>query len=271
MNGARGYGWTVVTAAVGTMLIGAGAFWLSFVALADLAMRSGIARGQSWIWPLLVDGLIVVATVAVVALDGRRAAWYPWTLLIGGAGVSVTANAAHAILAADLTVPALLAAVVAAIPPLVLLAATHLTVVLTRPADHDTEPAPAVLVEAPVLDAAETAEAAVEEVPPELVEDVETRTPPTLIPPETARASAGGTRPEVPEGAGRRVRAEELRSLGWSNKRIAREVGVHPSTVGRWFTTPALEPDEAEMSGDQSTGNEKKHHDEEEDDEPARA
>lgn len=269
MNRAGGYGWAVVTAAVGTMLIGAGAFWLSFVALADLAMRSGVARGQSWIWPLLVDGLIVVATVAVVALDGRRAAWYPWTLLVGGAGVSVTANAAHAILAADLTVPALLAAVVAAIPPLVLLAATHLTVVLTRPADHDTEPPPAVRVEAPALAAAETTEPAAEEAPPELVEDVETRTPPTLTPPETAPASSGGTRPEVPEGSGRRVRAEELRSLGWSNKRIAREVGVHPSTVGRWATTPRQK--EAETSGDQSTGNEKKHHDEEEDHEPARA
>lgn len=213
MSRARGYGWAVVTAAVGTMLIGAGAFWLSFVALADLAVRSGIARGQSWIWPLLVDGLIMVATVAVVALDRRRAAWYPWTLLIGGAGVSVTANAAHAILAADLTVPAMLAAVVAAIPPLVLLAATHLTVVLTRPADHTTEHTPTVPVEPPALDAVETTEpAAAKEAPSELVEDAETQIPQTLIPPEAAPASSGGTPPAVPEGLGRRGRAEELRS-----------------------------------------------------------
>ncbi len=74
----RRRGWAVVTAASGTVLIGAGAFWLSFTALADLAVRSGIGGGQAWIWPPLVDGLIVVATVAVVALDGHRAAWYPW-------------------------------------------------------------------------------------------------------------------------------------------------------------------------------------------------
>src|SRR5699024_11929150 len=67
----------------------------------DLAVRSGIVAGQAWIWPLLVDGLIVVATVAVVALDGHRAAWYPWTLLIASAGMSVTANAAHALVTAE--------------------------------------------------------------------------------------------------------------------------------------------------------------------------
>src|SRR5690625_8032715 len=87
------WGWAVVTAATGTVLIGIGAFWLSFMALADLAARSGIAPGQAWIWPLLVDGLIVVSTIAVVALDGRRGAWYPWALLICGALVSVAANA----------------------------------------------------------------------------------------------------------------------------------------------------------------------------------
>src|SRR5699024_7116721 len=132
MTAVSGRRWAVVAAASGTVLIGGGAFWLSFTALADLAVRSGITSGQAWIWPLLVDGLIVVATVAVVALDGHRSAWYPWTLLIAGAGMSVTANAAHALVAATATVPGVLASTVAAVPPLVLLASTHLTVVLTR-------------------------------------------------------------------------------------------------------------------------------------------
>lgn len=84
---------SVRTAVAGTVFIAIGAFWLSFTALADLAARSGIGTGQAWARPLIVDGIIVVATVAVVALAGQKAAWYPWALLIGGAVVSVTANA----------------------------------------------------------------------------------------------------------------------------------------------------------------------------------
>ncbi len=134
MNRVRGRRWAVVTSVAGTVFIAAGAFWLSFTALADLARRSGIGAGQAWAWPLIVDGVIVVSTVAVVALAGEKAAWYPWTLLIGGAAVSVTANSLHAVVAADADVPGPLAASVAAVPPVVLLAITHLTVVLTRSA-----------------------------------------------------------------------------------------------------------------------------------------
>lgn len=120
------------TAVVGTVFIAAGAFWLSFTALADLARRSGIAATQAWAWPLIVDGIIVVGTVAVVALGGQRGAWYPWALLMIGAAVSVAANSIHAVVAADADVLPILAAAVAAVPPFVLLAITHLTVVLTQ-------------------------------------------------------------------------------------------------------------------------------------------
>lgn len=191
----------VVTAVAGTVLIAAGAFWLSFTALADLARRSGVNAGQAWAWPVIVDGLIVVATVAVVALAGQRTAWYPWVLLAGGALISVTANALHAVVAADADVPGVLAACVAAVPPLVLLASTHLTVVLVR--------------SQPSTPAAERASEPVE-------------------PAEEA------AEPEALEPAGRRGVAARLRDEGWSNKRIARHLGVAPSTVGRWFPRPAL-------------------------------
>ena len=196
--------WAAMTAVAGTVFIAAGAFWLSFTSLADLAARSGIGSGQAWAWPLIVDGIIVVATVAVVALAGQRSAWYPWALLVGGALVSVTANAIHAVVSADADVPRMLAASVAAVPPVVLLAITHLTVILTR----TTDPATALAAPAksmPALPSGET---------------------------EVTRRDDGV--------ADRRALGWELREAGWSNKRIARELGVHPSTVGRWFAVAHL-------------------------------
>lgn len=193
-----------MTAVAGTVFIAAGAFWLSFTSLADLAARSGIGTGQAWAWPLIVDGIIVVATVAVVALAGQRSAWYPWALLVGGALVSVTANAIHAVVAADADVPRMLAASVAAVPPVVLLAITHLTVILTR----TTDPATALAAAAESIPALPSGE------------------------PEPPRRDDGV--------ADRRALGWELREAGWSNKRIARELGVHPSTVGRWFAVAHL-------------------------------
>ena len=115
MNDTVSHKWAARTAVAGTVFIALGAFWLSFTALTDLAARSGIEPGQAWAWPLIVDGIIVVATVSVVALGGQRQAWYPWMLLAGGALISVTANAIHAIVAADANVPEVLAASVAAV------------------------------------------------------------------------------------------------------------------------------------------------------------
>ena len=187
--------WADVTAVAGTIFIAAGAFWLSFTSLADLAKRSGIGAGQAWAWPLIVDGIIVVATVAVVALAGSRAAWYPWALLTGGAIVSVTANAIHAVIAADADVPSVLAGAVAAVPPVVLLAITHLTVILTRTEDST----------------------------------------------EVAEAAAAAEGAEEVSGD-RRELAAALHHIGWTNKQIATELDVHPSTIGRWLTPDATAP-----------------------------
>ncbi|MBO1268573.1 DUF2637 domain-containing protein [Arthrobacter cavernae] len=124
----------VLLTAVGTtVLIAVGAFILSFAALTDLAQRSGIDTQLAWIWPIIVDGMIVASTVAIVALNGhsRRAMIYPWTLLFFGAIVSTAANSVHAILTVDTIrsgIPPVVSALVAAMPPVVLLAITHLTV-----------------------------------------------------------------------------------------------------------------------------------------------
>ncbi len=125
-------GWVQAVGTTGTVFLGGAAFWLSFRALTRLAEMSGVH--DPWLWPLIVDGIIVVATVAVVAMAGRRGAWYPWLLLVCGAVVSVTANAIQAWMA-DVVVPHPMAAAVASVPPVVLLAATHLMVVLSRDTD----------------------------------------------------------------------------------------------------------------------------------------
>ena len=228
--------WAARTAIAGTCLIAFGAFWLSFTALADLATRSGIAAGQAWAWPLIVDGIIVVATVSVVALAGQKTAWYPWMLLAGGALISVTANAVHAVVSADADVPNVLAAAVAAVPPIVLLAINHLTVILTRkPADITTE--------APRLDVHQRP------VPNTAPELVSAEGLPALAP----VAAVEGVPEPVESVADRRERAVGLREAGWSNKPIARQLGVHASTVGRWFARehPPIDT-ESETTGDES-------------------
>ena len=105
----------------------------------------------------------------------------------------------------------MLAASVAAVPPVVLLAITHLTVILTRTTHPDTE----------TVTTASFSTNAVEPMP---------ELPPGE--PEALRRDDGV--------ADRRALGWELREAGWSNKRIARELGVHPSTVGRWFTVAHL-------------------------------
>lgn len=194
--------WVVATAITGTVLIALGAFWLSFTALTDLAARAGIAVGQAWVWPLIVDGIIIVATISVVALSpyGRRATWYPWALLIVGAVVSVAGNAAHAGIAGSGSLSRPVAAAISAVPPLVLLSITHLTVELTRRTR---------------------------------------RIPPVVGDHMTPEAAEGPNADVVPREE--RIRtAWARRDEGWSNKRIATDLGVHPSTVGRWFADENL-------------------------------
>jgi hypothetical protein len=134
----------VATGFATTIVIAAGAFILSFAALTDLAVSAGINPALGWIWPIIIDGLIVAATVAIVALAGhdRKTLAYPWALLFLGAIVSTGANAIHAVLAVEGShgnVPVAVSAVVAAMPPVVLLAITHLTVILVQ----KSAPAPA--------------------------------------------------------------------------------------------------------------------------------
>lgn len=112
------------------------AFTLSFDALRELATISGLNPTLAWLWPLIVDGFILIATAAAVALRdrGRKVTWYPWATLILFSTISVAGNALHASNHADHTaVTVTVAAAVSAVPALALLLASHLMVVLLGP------------------------------------------------------------------------------------------------------------------------------------------
>lgn len=141
-GGLRGWShsWVGRSSVAGTSLLAVGGFVLSFAALRDLAVRVGMPADLGWIWPLLIDGMIVEATLAVVALSqrgSRRAVWYAWFLLAVGAVVSVGSNGVHAML----TGHGWAGAAAASVPPVVLLATTHLTVLLMAAPESPAAPA----------------------------------------------------------------------------------------------------------------------------------
>ena len=220
----------IVLAVTGTILLALGAFWLSFTTLQDLAALSGIPVGQAWMWPLIVDGVILEATISVVALRNSApgARRFAWLLLASGAGVSVAANITHAVVASDTRVPAIIAALVASVPPLVLLAMTHLTVELTRnEAPHQAPEARALIEHSAPANLDERAKASVLAV---------------AAAEGAGSTSAEGSAPTSPrttkQSTAGRERAVALASEGVSKRQIAAELGVHPTTVGRWLSAP---------------------------------
>ncbi|MBX5330862.1 DUF2637 domain-containing protein [Rhodococcus fascians] len=138
---------TLVSAVVITTVIGIASFVLSFAALWDLATMAGVPRSLSWLWPVIVDGTILQATISVIALAqfeeqriGRR---FFWGVLITAALVSIGANAMHAFISDAGTLHPALSAAIATVAPVSLLAATHGLGILVRvPAElpRDVEP-----------------------------------------------------------------------------------------------------------------------------------
>jgi len=243
----------------GTVLLALAAFSLSFTALMHLADRSGVNPVQAWEWPLIVDGVIVVATVSVVALSGRKGTGYAWLLLVCAALVSVGGNVAQA---ARLSTeePTWIAASVATIPPLVLLAATHMTVILTRPDDNPplatanqpvemhgmvAVPVGSEMTVTPAMDGlglSDDVKISVDRAPDRLDQGVD-----AVIP--IASSSPQPVLPEADDQFGDELRtlkvgkAVSMRAAGWSTKDIATELGVTPGSVRRYLK-PALSDDQ---------------------------
>jgi Protein of unknown function (DUF2637) len=112
--------WTYRTSAAGVLLLAAAAFTLSYDALHQLALDSRVRPALAWLWPVVIDGTIVVALLTVLAANraGTRAA-YPWSLAGLFSAASVAFNIAHA---PDRPV----ARLVFAVAPVALVLTTHL-------------------------------------------------------------------------------------------------------------------------------------------------
>jgi Protein of unknown function (DUF2637) len=129
--------WTYRISAAGVLVLAAAAFTLSYDALHQLALDSHVRPGLAWLWPVVIDGTIVVALLTVLA--AKRAAartGYPWTLAGLFSAASVAFNIAHA---PDRPV----AQLVFAMAPVALVLTTHLLMQQTswRPPTPDHPPA----------------------------------------------------------------------------------------------------------------------------------
>ena len=108
---------------------------MSYDALHSLAVEQGVPAPLAWLWPLVVDGFIVVASLSVVrAVADRRHAAYPWLLVLAFSSISVAFNVVHA-------APTVVARFVAAIPPTALVLSFELLMRQLRQ-QLSTNPAP---------------------------------------------------------------------------------------------------------------------------------
>lgn len=206
-----------------TIAIAGGAFVLSFAALSDLAVQAGQPRQLAWIWPVIVDGAILQATISVVALaslTGAQAARrFFWSVLAVAASVSVAGNALYAAVSSQRSLAPLIAAAVATVAPVSLLATTHgLTLLIRAPryvpligaASHDspvTAPAPVTASSTPLSATSDPNNDSV----------------------DAPGTSASGSVADED----RATVATTLKDAGWSNRRIAGHIGVHHKTVAR--------------------------------------
>ncbi|MEV0544153.1 DUF2637 domain-containing protein [Nocardia salmonicida] len=133
--------WARWSAVLIVLVIGGAAFVLSFAALRDLAVRAHTPTHLAWLFPVIVDGTIIQATIAVLALADSPERSFFTRVLIAGATVSIGGNIAHALVSGH----GALAAILAVIAPAALLLDTHGLAVLLRsrntPKSEPTTPA----------------------------------------------------------------------------------------------------------------------------------
>lgn len=176
-----------------TVAIALMAFILSFDALRTLAVACGVQPGLSWMFPLIIDAPVLAFTWATWVFKTRGLGQaYPWAMLLVFSAVSLVGNALHAhpVETNGLLLPDWGASLLMTMPPVALLATSHMIVrAASRSFDMDgPEPAAKAVPDVPrdIDDPAPVPKAPVEAEP--AAEAVET-TP--VAPPEVPRDTDG--------------------------------------------------------------------------------
>lgn len=128
-----------VVASAGTLAVTVAGFALSYDAIRAVGIASRIRAELAWLLPVSVDGAMAVATIAAVVLRRMtgRTAWYPWAVVLVGAGISVACNGLHALPSAGahlVIADGRVRFAVSAIPAVMLALSVHLLVTLVEAA-----------------------------------------------------------------------------------------------------------------------------------------
>ena len=188
-----------------TVAIALMAFILSFDALRTLAVACGVQPGLSWMFPLIIDAPVLAFTWATWVFKTRGLGQaYPWAMLLVFSAVSLVGNALHAhpVETNGLLLPDWGASLLMTMPPVALLATSHMIVrAASRSFDMD-EPEPAAEAVSDVpRDMDDPAPAPKAPVEAELAAEVVEATP--VAPPEVPRDADGPeTVSEAPAEAG---------------------------------------------------------------------
>lgn len=129
MNGGReARMWPGVTVAVVLALL---AFIISFDALRAVGLACGINAALAWMFPIIIDGSTLAFTWAAWAFKTRRmGTLYPWLMLVLFSVISLIGNALHAhpVMVNGMLLPDWVPPVIMTVPPVALLATTHMIV-----------------------------------------------------------------------------------------------------------------------------------------------
>lgn len=90
------------------------AFTLSFNALMELAMNNGISARFAWVFPLIVDGAMIVFSLSILrsSLYSEKAPWL-WFMVVLFTSASIVFNVLH-------SANSVLSGVIASVPPIAL-------------------------------------------------------------------------------------------------------------------------------------------------------